>query len=153
MVKEWSRKQLGASSGSVAFQRSRLYCNSPTTDQGDDCNFRYKTQSTIARETEMALTGNMITRIFGLPILGVTAAAKKGYNEEIAKYSLGEKGDHYIQMSGYLLAKSKTLDDTGEYNFTVETFTVTKLFIKISTPKILSTSIISRLKFENWTYI
>jgi hypothetical protein len=97
----------------------------------------------------MALTGNMITRIFGLPILGVTAAAKKGYNEEIAKYSLGEKGDHYIQMSGYLLAKSKTLDDTGEYNFTVETFTVTKLFIKISTPKILSTSIISRLKFEN----
>jgi hypothetical protein len=30
---------------------------------------------------------------------------------------------------------------------------VTKLFIKISTPKILSTSIISRLKFENWTYI
>jgi hypothetical protein len=97
----------------------------------------------------MALTGNMITRIFGLPILGVTAAAKKGYNEEIAKYFEGEKGDHYIQMSGYLLAKSKTLDDTGEYNFTVETFTVTKLFIKISTPKILSTSIISRLKFEN----
>jgi hypothetical protein len=65
----------------------------------------------------------------------------------------GEEGDHYIQMSGYLLAKAKTPDDTAEYNFTVKTFTVTKLFIKISTPKILSTSIISRFKFENSTYI
>jgi len=101
----------------------------------------------------MALTGNTITRIFGLPILGVTAAAKEGYNEEIVKYFEGEEGDHYIQMSGYLLAKAKTPNDTAEYNFTVETFTVTKLFIKISTPKILSTSIISRFKFENSTYI
>jgi hypothetical protein len=47
----------------------------------------------------------MITRIIGIPILGVTAAAKEGYNEEIAKYFEGEEGDHYIQVSGYLLAQ------------------------------------------------
>ncbi len=38
----------------------------------------------------MPLTGGMIAKIFGLPILGIKVASRKGYGKDLGKYFLGE---------------------------------------------------------------
>jgi hypothetical protein len=50
----------------------------------------------MAREVKMPLIGGMIAKIFGLPILGIKVANRKGYSKDFGKYLLGEKTNHYV---------------------------------------------------------
>ncbi len=70
------------------------------------CNYWVIKEAIKSKAKEVDLTIEDIAKVFKLPSIGNVARGKEGYNTTIAKYFVGEKEEHYIPCSSYVIYKA-----------------------------------------------